>query len=121
MFNYGHSFTGRVAKTAKDPGCTLRTATTQSWRERSEIKVTAAIEAIVEGYVKLGNRQALEDLLAHRRRLAADFTGRTGGPIDASASLNQIVGEIASIENGIRLLGVEAKKPIESFSTGPAS
>ena len=37
-----------------------------------------AIKGIVDTYSRLGNRRAIEDLLIHRRRLAADLTGRSG-------------------------------------------
>jgi hypothetical protein len=48
-----------------------------------------AIEAIVDAYVKLGNRQALEDIRMHRRKLALDLKGRAG-TFDFSLPLGQI-------------------------------
>jgi hypothetical protein len=37
----------------------------------------SAIGNIVTAYVKRGNRQALQDLIEHRQRLAVDIRGRT--------------------------------------------
>ncbi len=65
--------------------------------------MSSAIELIVEGYVRLNNRQALEDLRAHRQRLAADLKHRQsqGGAFDYSKSITQIEEEIAVIEAGM--------------------
>jgi len=65
---------------------------------------TKAIEGIVDAYVKLGDRRALEDLRMHRRRLAVDLKGRSSGPYDFSLPLGQIDEEIAAIEAGIERL-----------------
>ena len=37
-----------------------------------------AIELIVDGYVRLNNRRALDDLRMQRRKLAVDLKARTG-------------------------------------------
>ena len=37
-----------------------------------------AIKKIVDTYVRLKNRRAIEDLLIHRRRLALDLKSRKG-------------------------------------------
>jgi hypothetical protein len=47
-----------------------------------------AIKRIVETYVRLGNRRAIEDLLIHRRRLAINLKARKG--YDFSRPLAQI-------------------------------
>jgi len=65
--------------------------------------MTIAIEGIVDAYVKLGDRRALEDLRMHRRRLAIDLNGRSG-PYDFSRPLGQINEEIAAIEAGLERL-----------------
>ena len=65
--------------------------------------MTKAIEGIVDAYVRLGNRQALEDLRMHRRKLAVDLKGRRG-PYDFSLPLGQIDEEIAAIEAGLEKL-----------------
>ena len=46
------------------------------------------IEQIVAAYVRLQNRQALEDLRAHRQRLLADLKSRSGSVYDLSALHN---------------------------------
>jgi hypothetical protein len=66
--------------------------------------LTKAIEGIVDAYVKLGDRRALEDLRMHRRRLAVDLKGRSSGPYDFSLPLGQIDDEIAAIEVGLERL-----------------
>ena len=63
----------------------------------------SAIELIVDGYVRLSNRPALEDLQTHRERLVADLKSRQsqGGAFDYSKSITQIEEEIAVIEAGL--------------------
>jgi hypothetical protein len=65
--------------------------------------MTKAIEGIVDAYVRLGNRQALEDLRMHRRKLAVDLKG-SQGPYDFSLPLGQIDEEIAAIDAGLERL-----------------
>jgi hypothetical protein len=59
-----------------------------------------AIKKIVDTYVRLGNRRAIEDLLMHRRRLSIDLGGRRG--YDFSRPLAQIDEEIRIIADGLR-------------------
>lgn len=54
-----------------------------------------AIKKIVDTYVRLGNRRAIEDLLIHRRRLSIDLRGRRG--YDFSRPIEQIDEEIRII------------------------
>lgn len=61
-----------------------------------------AIEQIVDAYVRLSNREALEDLLAHRQRLAVDLKSRTD--FDFSLAIDQIDDDIAVIEAGVEKL-----------------
>jgi hypothetical protein len=58
-----------------------------------------AIQGIVDTYVRLKNRRAIEDLLIHRRRIAIDLKGRKG--YDFSRPIAQIEEEIAIIEAGL--------------------
>lgn len=53
------------------------------------LRMTKAIEHIVDAYVRLGNRPALEDLRTHRQKLAVDLKGRSG-PYYFSLPLGQI-------------------------------
>jgi len=61
-----------------------------------------AIKGIIDSYLRLGNRRAIEDLLIHRRRLAADLRGRTG--YDFSRPMAQIDAEISIIEAALQKL-----------------
>jgi hypothetical protein len=69
--------------------------------------MSEAIKRIVDAYVKLGNRKALEDLNAHRRRLANELKS-INGPFDLSTSIKQIEEEIAVIEAGLAKLNTTA-------------
>jgi hypothetical protein len=62
--------------------------------------MSKAIQQIVDAYVQLGNRRALEDLRMHRQRLAIDLKGRAG--LDLSLPIRQIDEEIAVVEGGLR-------------------
>ena len=64
-----------------------------------------AIERIVDAYVRMNNRRALEDLLTHRRRLVANLACRRDN--DVSVPLKQINDEIAAIEAGLQKLDAE--------------
>jgi hypothetical protein len=61
-----------------------------------------AIEQIVDAYVRLSNREALEDLMAHRQKLAVDLKSRTD--FDFSLAIDQIDDDIAVIEAGVEKL-----------------
>lgn len=61
-----------------------------------------AIKRIVEAYVRLKNRGAIEDLLIHRRRLAISLKAREG--FDCSRPLAQIEEELTIIEAALEQL-----------------
>jgi hypothetical protein len=61
-----------------------------------------AIEQIVDAYVRLSDREALEDLMAHRQKLAVDIKSRTD--FDFSLAIGQIDDDIAVIEAGVEKL-----------------
>jgi len=67
-----------------------------------------AIELIVDGYVRLANRVALVDLLAHRHRLLDEITARpTVAGTDFGAPVkNLIEDEIVVIKAGLEKLEV---------------
>lgn len=66
-----------------------------------------AIELIVDGYVRLNNRRALDDLRMQRRKLAVDLKARTR--FDFRPTIQQIEEDIAVIEAGLaRLDGAAA-------------
>jgi len=62
-----------------------------------------AIERIVDGYVKLGNRKALENLKAHRERLAIELKS-IDGVLDLGSSIRQLEDDIAAVETGLARL-----------------
>jgi hypothetical protein len=64
--------------------------------------MSSAIELIVERYSRLKDRQSLEYLRMHRRRLAVDLKIRTA--FDYRSSVAQIEQDIAAIEAGLQAL-----------------
>ncbi|MET4261474.1 hypothetical protein ABIC09_006442 [Bradyrhizobium sp. S3.12.5] len=61
-----------------------------------------AIELIVDGYVRLNNRRAPDDLSMQRRKLAVDLKGRAG--FDFRTTVQQIAEDIVVIEAGLARL-----------------
>ncbi|WP_159008967.1 hypothetical protein [Bradyrhizobium sp. S69] len=57
------------------------------------------VEQIVDEYVQLGNRHALEYLLTHRRKLASDLKSRAGS--DSRLPVDEIENLITAIEAGL--------------------
>jgi hypothetical protein len=70
--------------------------------------MSEAMKLIVDGYVRLSDRQALEDLIAQHQRLLADLKARSSGVIDISISVGQIEREIAVIAEGLAKLNSTA-------------
>ena len=66
--------------------------------------MSQAMKLIVDGYVRLSDRQALEDLIAQHERLLANLKARSSGVIDISISIGQIEREIAVISEGLAKL-----------------
>jgi hypothetical protein len=66
-----------------------------------------AMKWIVDGFVKLSNRQALDDLNAHHRRMATELKSRHGGVFDLSSLIRQLEDEIRVIEKGLAELAGE--------------
>ncbi|MDA9446002.1 hypothetical protein XI01_04580 [Bradyrhizobium sp. CCBAU 21360] len=58
-----------------------------------------------DGYVKLNNRSALEDLLTHRRELLLKLNRVTG--IDPTEAIAQVSQEITMIEKALAALARE--------------
>jgi hypothetical protein len=69
--------------------------------------MSEAIERIVDAYVKLRNRKALEELRAHRHRLATELES-INSPLDLSSSIKQLEEEIVVIEAGLTKLNTAA-------------
>lgn len=64
--------------------------------------MSSAIELIVDGFTRLKDRQSLEHLRMHRRRLAVDLKARTG--FDCRLSITEIEQDLAAIEAGLHTL-----------------
>jgi prefoldin subunit 5 len=62
-----------------------------------------AMELIVDGYVKLSGRKALEDLKAHRCHLAEELKS-INGALDLSSSIQLLEEEITMIDAGLAKL-----------------
>ena len=69
--------------------------------------MSEAMELIVDAYAKLRARKALEDLKAHRYRLATELKS-INSPLDPSISIKQIEKEIEIIEAGLAKLDTPA-------------
>jgi hypothetical protein len=63
-----------------------------------------AIEQIVDAYIRLQNRKALEDLRAHRQGLLSDLKGRSDSVYDVSGPSRQLEDELAIIDAGLQKL-----------------
>lgn len=64
--------------------------------------MSSAMELIVEGFTRLKDRQSLENLRMHRRRLAVDLKAMKG--LDCRSSIAQVDEDIAIIEAGLNAL-----------------
>ena len=68
--------------------------------------MSEAMKWIVNGFVKLNNRQALDDLKASHCRKATELKSRRGGALDLSSPIRQLEDEIRVVEDGpARLAG----------------
>jgi hypothetical protein len=63
-----------------------------------DFSMSEAIKLIVGGYLSLKNREALEDLRAHRQRLRKQLQERTAGGIDAGPTMRVFDEELRVIE-----------------------
>ena len=67
--------------------------------------MSVALGMIVDGYVSLKDRQALEDLREHRQRLRMQLLLRRTSAFDPSKSIRLYEDEVEVIESGIQRLG----------------
>ena len=61
--------------------------------------MSRSVELIVEGYVRLNDRDALENILAHRQDLLRQLVAVTG--VDPKQAVAQVSREITIIESGL--------------------
>jgi hypothetical protein len=67
--------------------------------------MSLAMEQIVDVYVRLKDRYALEKLRAHREKLTANLNGlRSDSNFDSSLSLRSMAEDIAAIDAGFERL-----------------
>ena len=69
--------------------------------------MSEAMKWIVDGFVKLNNRQALNDLKANHCRMATELKSRCGGVFDLSSPIKQLEDEIRVVEEGLARLAGE--------------
>jgi hypothetical protein len=69
--------------------------------------MSMALELIVDGYIRLGDRRALTELKAHREDLLARLSAQAGGCFDVSRSMGQMQEEIDQIEAGLARLDAQ--------------
>jgi hypothetical protein len=63
--------------------------------------MSEAVKLIVEGYLSLKNRAAIEDLRAHRQRLRKQLEERPPGGIDAGPAIRIFDEELRVIETAL--------------------
>jgi hypothetical protein len=63
--------------------------------------MSEAMKLIVEGYLSLKNRDALEDMRAHRQRLRKQLEERSPGGIDAGPAMEALDDDLRVIEAAI--------------------
>jgi hypothetical protein len=80
------------------------------------LEMSEAMKLIVEGYVRLSDREALESLAAQHRRLLAHLETRSSGVFDIRFSIEQIEREIAVIAAGPAKLNSAAAPEIEAVA-----
>ncbi|MBW7962228.1 MULTISPECIES: hypothetical protein [unclassified Bradyrhizobium] len=64
--------------------------------------MSRSVELIVEGYVRLNDRRALEGILTHRQDLLRQLVAVTG--VDPKQAIAQVSEEISIIEAGLATL-----------------
>ena len=65
--------------------------------------MSQAMQLIVDGYVKLSGRKALQDLKEHRERLATELRS-LNSVLDLSSTVGHLEREIAIIDDGLARL-----------------
>ena len=67
--------------------------------------MSVALSMIVDGYVSLKDRKALEELREHRQRLREQLLQKRSSAFDPSRAVKLYETEVAVIETGLRRLG----------------
>jgi hypothetical protein len=66
--------------------------------------MSEAMKLIVDSFVSLKNRQALEEMREHRQRLKAELQRRSSPNFDFSGAMRDIDGDLSEIESGFSKL-----------------
>jgi hypothetical protein len=66
--------------------------------------MSEAVKVIVDAYVKLNDRHALEDLRDHRQRMRKRLEEKAGGLFDLSRHIRTCDEELEIIESGLARL-----------------
>ena len=74
-------------------------------------KMSTAMEIIVETYVRMRNRRALDELMMHRHRLAIDMRLRKHSNYDLSLIICQMAEDVKAIAKGLAQLDALAVLP----------
>jgi hypothetical protein len=67
--------------------------------------MSVALNMIIDGFVTLKDRQALEELREHRQRLRMQLLLKWGSAFDLGKSISLYESEVAMIETGLAKLG----------------
>lgn len=71
--------------------------------------MSRAMQQIVDAYLRLKNRQALEDMLMHRQKLLVDLKSRAN--LIRSSAVDQISEEVTVIEDGLSKFDEDNGRP----------
>jgi hypothetical protein len=75
--------------------------------------MSEAMRSIVDGYVSLKNRFALEEMRQHRQELRNELRMKTGNGFDFSRSVSVLDDDLQAIEDGFaRLQGSPSGEPL---------
>lgn len=66
--------------------------------------MSEAVQLIVDGYVTLKDRVALEQMREHRQQLRRSLQQRVGGPFDLSQTIRICERDIEVVESGLARL-----------------
>jgi hypothetical protein len=66
--------------------------------------MSSAVTLIVDGFVRLSDRRALESMREHRQRLRESLQERAGGCFDVSRSIELCDDDIVIVEAGLARL-----------------
>ena len=63
--------------------------------------MSSAVKLIVDGFVKLNDRRALDEMREHRRKLREMLQERAGGYFDVSRSIELCDDDLMIVEEGL--------------------